>query len=271
MLRDDWDDELKAFRWIGSALLAVIAFTILLSKFSLVDPECQDATQQYYIARERALLHQHQVPTEQIDSADNAREHADVCAQNRMAYAAELGLLLVFLTVLFTGGAFWASRRTVKLMDETSRHELRPYINIKSAQLVLGEKVGIGRNATFDIVFENFGATPARDVRTVVKINWGYGGDMVRKIFYGGIGPGGTFTFKETVTIWQQDLDRMSKNRAAVVVSGRTTYATPFSAPKPVTVFDLVNDHPFFEDIADPRTLMGYHLIARMGGGNQCT
>lgn len=154
---------------IGAALFANMAADRPF-RISLIDTECEEAQKQYYDARDRTISYKDQIPAEEDKARDEAHDHADVCAQYRMAQAAERGLWSLFLTLLFTGfAAVWAwraavhTKRQADIAEDSYWHLQRAYvvadnITIEDSPAPLG---GI----EIVVRWENCGNTPTRHLR----------------------------------------------------------------------------------------------------------
>jgi hypothetical protein len=137
--------------------------------FSLVDRECENAQQQYYDARDRVRQNKNQNPSAQDHSAADERNHADVCAQKRMADAAEVGFWLLLFSLLAAGGAAVAAWWTVSVMRDTAQREMRAYVGIYSGAVHLFDLSGGGKAIRVNVDFKNEGPTPAYDFTTWIK------------------------------------------------------------------------------------------------------
>jgi hypothetical protein len=107
-------------------------------------------------------------------------EHADLCAQRRMAKAAEeqtglnlIGLGLLFFTLcatiaaaLYAGQAAGAAHKTVQVMEVTAKRQLRAYVNYNGGSVINFD----GASPLVQVVIRNFGQTPAYNVRTRINI-----------------------------------------------------------------------------------------------------
>lgn len=127
---------------------------------ALVESQCENAQQQYYDARERARIDQQQNPTAQNDSAAEKRNHADVCAQKRMADAAEAGFWLLLFSLLAAIGAAVAGWTTVRVMRDTARREMRAYVFAKPGSIRFNGRMLV----RLDFTVRNAGQTPAYNV-----------------------------------------------------------------------------------------------------------
>lgn len=114
-----------------------------------------------------AARSQEQPPATEYKPECSKREDADLCAQMRMAEAAEqqeviswLGLGLLAGTFIFTGGAAVFTGLTWHVMRHTAQRELRAYISLEPSVLKLD---GL-RPLDITIVAKNHGQTPAADV-----------------------------------------------------------------------------------------------------------
>ena len=147
----------------GVLLLCVIAVGISYLtterpfSFSIVDRDCENAQQQYY-ARDRQRLAQN--PAAQNDLHADERDHADVCAQKRMADAAEWGFWLLLFSLVAASGAAVAGWLTVRVMRDTAHREMRAYVGIYSGAVRLVNLTGGGKGITVTIDFKNEGHTP---------------------------------------------------------------------------------------------------------------
>lgn len=153
---------------LAAALIAYLAAERPFS-FSLVDRECKDAQQQYYDARNGAGANKNKYPSEQEQSRSDAHDHADVCAQNRMAEAAEAGFWLLLASLVAALGAAVAAWWTVSIMRDSARREMRAYVGMYSGgmQLVVLTEGGRGIRVTVDL--KNAGRTPGYNFTTWIK------------------------------------------------------------------------------------------------------
>lgn len=165
-------------------------------------------------------------------------ENADLCAQRRMAEAAEaqtrlneMGLLLLGFTLIATGAAAFyarraalAARQTVVVMDKTAERQLRAYVNV-----VEGNLVNFDTDCpVMQVVLKNFGQTPAHEVTvfqtgkiaerplatTRLTINMQEG-----KRHFGVVGPGADFhlrLFLDEPVIPEGDKDVIRGGLAAI-------------------------------------------------------
>lgn len=223
---------------LAAFVLAVAAAFIITQgtpQLILVDSECKDAQRQYYIANERAIQNQNEDPSGQHSQRNQAHEHADLCAQNRMAKAAELGLWLLFFTFVFTAVAAVAAWQTVNVMRHTSQRELRAYILPEVANMEVAEDRGAPR---IRVEFMNRGQTPAYDVALKFAIITNEKTEALAEIpddaevyLHGVIGPGKQFFFLTPLIPDCLDIrtwDRVTKGELAVVVYGWLSYLDTF-------------------------------------------
>ena len=158
----------------GVLLLCVVAVGISYLtterpfSFSLIDRECEDAQQQYYDARDGLGASKNKYPAEQERARSDAQDHADVCAQNRMAKAAEVGFWLLLFSLLFAGAAAVASWLTLRTMRDTAKRELRAYISVNPTILF---NYGAVQPIRIECIARNHGQTPAFDINYVVEID----------------------------------------------------------------------------------------------------
>ena len=164
MLRGDWDWELTYFKIIGLLVVGLVTASFLRVAF-VVNPECQQAQAQYYAASQPQAAENNKVPSEQEKQRDEAHHKADLCAQERMAKAAEYGLVLLLGTLYFTAGAFWAAWKTLVEMSGTAERQLRAYVVIEDGAIRLANIPG-GYGLIVDVRLINAGNTPGYDFTT---------------------------------------------------------------------------------------------------------
>lgn len=189
MLGSDWVSNSPA--GIALSLFAIAVLSVLLSYLATerpfdpfpIDGECQDAQRQYYRAKELVVAPQNKLPSGEEQEPNDERNHADVCAQHRMAEAAERGLWLLLGTFLFSATAAVAAWKTVRVMRETSQQQLRAYVTVTSFGLKAGFQYAplkdrpwdVDNNSRIDNVsavlsYKNSGQTPASLVCVEIRL-----------------------------------------------------------------------------------------------------
>jgi hypothetical protein len=207
--------------------------------FSLVDRECENAQQQYYDARNQATVGKNKNPAAQNQDSTDERNHADVCAQNRMASAAEQGFLVLVFTLVFSGAAAVAAWLTVRTMKRTAERQLRAYVFPVHVRM---ENFGPGLAPTAKITVRNTGQTPAYKLQVVTGI-------LLMKLPYTGkfptlthgkkssksaLGPGMETNPKPQRSTSLTDAEHSSilSEKTALYVVGRIDYLDAFGEPR---------------------------------------
>lgn len=138
--------------------------------FSLVDRECEAAQQQYYDARNEARRNKEKYPATQYDEAREQRNHANECAQYRMADAAERSYWLLVFSLLAALGAAIAAWLTMGIMKDTARRQMRAYLGICAGDIVLGQDQDTdGQAMRANVEIKNSGLTPAYKFRSWIE------------------------------------------------------------------------------------------------------
>lgn len=140
---------------VGILIAVTIAYfaTEARFSFSLSDRDCEHARQQYYDARDTARKNQRKYTGDE-------RDHANACAQTRMADAAEWGFYILVTTLVFTAFAVVAAWKTLQLSRKTSTAQLRAYVFARPTNITLN--AGLLESVTLAI--RNNGATPAASI-----------------------------------------------------------------------------------------------------------
>jgi len=204
------------------------------SSFSLIDRECQEAQEQYYRAQERRAAPQDQPPSDQKQYPDNEHNHADVCAQHRMANAAEYGLLLLLLTLCFSAAAAIAAWRTVGVMRESSWRQLRAYVGPVDVEIKKTDT-----DSPFVVIaIRNAGASPAYKVtiRTGYFISFkdrsgdDFDGPNEKTVRGFDIGPGQTLYHPVyfSTFIWHIGKATLANDAGQLFIVGRIDYEDAF-------------------------------------------
>jgi hypothetical protein len=123
----------------------------------------QHAERQYQASKQLATANEKQPPTAGYQPDCSKPENGDLCAQLRMASAAEVqswlnefGIFLLTATLLFTAAAAIAAWLTVHVMKETAKNELRAYVQVENAFVVHDGS----RRFHVEMLVLNSGATP---------------------------------------------------------------------------------------------------------------
>ena len=171
-------------------------------------------------------------------------------------------IIALFTIVLGVGTVFlvWDGR-------EYSRRELRAYINISTAHLMLGEqREGEDlRRVVLDLIFKNFGATPAHSVKINGVVTFvGESGVAGLPYLYGSVGPTGVAMIRESFRFGSEVIKKMERRTPYMHIEGIVTYKTIFGA-EAESPFNLENGHPIFDDLkkASPNVI-GFHLTTRL-------
>jgi hypothetical protein len=170
-----WSENVRvASGVIGGVVVSVcIAYFAAERPFSvsLIDRECRNAQEQYYRARNAALAKNNQVPPEDDKDRQEAHDHADICAQHRMADYAQYGAWLLFVSFFLTGWAAIASARAVKIANKTLIVSERAWLSIETFAIkgsLSNSAEGIRTNLVIELL--NSGRSPAANVRIDTKI-----------------------------------------------------------------------------------------------------
>lgn len=160
-----------------------------------------------------------------------------------------------------------SAQRSVKVSEDTAQRQLRAYINLESAHIVLGEKINVGLYpATLDVIFRNFGSTPAHDVEVFYEISQAPAPNEVlsKRQRLGSIGSTAVIRIREPLMILSYDKDAMSNGTPTFRFSAYLSYATVFDVTSGYSRFtevDVKNGPEFFDE-ASSKTLRGFHMTA---------
>jgi hypothetical protein len=262
MIESNWRDELRFLRIVMFAVIVAVVTTIALKYWPAVVPECGSAQSEFYRTQKTD-------PTS-LSTDETSRailERANVCAQHRMARAAEIGLWLLLFTLAATAIAAYYTGKTLRVMRASSEKQLRAYVNLKSAVLTLGDEYAVGRHAVVDVTFENFGVTPASNVRCEAFVRLAlapYAADAYQRpieLNVGPMGPSAELRLLESVSLDKLLFMQVSALNVRLLVHGELSYET-FGA-RHVTSFGLMNGPPIYKDLAGrSRDVVGYVLVA---------
>lgn len=173
--------------WVTLALMVMFAVGGNLAQRATSqkqpETESQSAQQKKAVTGPVATL-QDKPPAREYQPDCNDPKNADLCAQRRMAKAAEeqivlnwFGLALLFGTLAFTGwaavsarGAAHSAKDSVEVANKTLVATQRPWVSVTvSVASSLVFRNGAGR-LTFDFIMKNFGNSPAINVELDYKI-----------------------------------------------------------------------------------------------------
>lgn len=182
MSRSNWLPHIAFGGWLLALLLVAPNFAYLVAEVFPFPPD--DAEREELSCRSKYDQGGAKPATEQKQSPvdnDNADLHKarEYCVQRRAAKAGELqakyalwGFVLVGGTLVATFGAAFAAfsaaasaRRTVETMKNTSKRQLRAYVNVSATRIDID-------NSLVRVVasFKNFGQTPAYEVRARIRM-----------------------------------------------------------------------------------------------------
>ncbi|MFN0217708.1 MAG: hypothetical protein ACKVP4_02720 [Hyphomicrobium sp.] len=196
-------------------------------------------------------------------------KNADLCAQRRMAKAAEeqtglnqLGLVLLFFTLMSTGAAAVFAWLTLRTMKDTAQSQLRAYVNIVTAELIWIQTNVVHDLYRVEIALKNFGSTPAHDVFSEMKIVKGESvekSEVVATVVgsHGTLGPTAETLITAHVEIHRIDVELLEIEIPHVFINGSAIYKTVFDDIGKVMQISLVNGAEIFDEpvrgIADDR------------------
>jgi len=198
----------------------------------------------------------------------HTKQDADLCVQRHLADVADqqlwftgAGFVLLIFTTAFAGVAAFAAWLTFRTAKQTAERQLRAYINLESAHLMLGEDTMSGQRVVLDIVFRNFGETPARTVRLQALeyfVSQSLPSPLIQH--HGTVGPTGKVMIRETFDFTEEMIDRMRLEAPQVTIEGEIRYRTAFGQDA-LTEFRLYNAQPIFEDLpSKKRSIVGFHM-----------
>jgi len=169
-------DPMPRSDWLSYAAIAGLIIIVCLSSYlspwiaSSVSHDdvygvtnIQNAEHQQQTSKKPTTTNEKQPQTAEYQPDCNNPKNGDLCAQLRMASAAEvqswlneLGIILLVATLCFTAAAAIAAWLTVHVMKDTAKNELRAYVQAENAFVVHDGS----RRFHVEMVVLNSGTTP---------------------------------------------------------------------------------------------------------------
>jgi uncharacterized protein (UPF0333 family) len=219
-------------------------------------------------------------------------EH-DLAAQRSMAlWAGAMFWATVAATVATAIGIFfvWLNLREARKATEaaiaaaktahdavevsrlTAQRELRAYINLKSAHIVIGPDEGTLTDLTLDIIFQNVGQTPAHGAEILVELTILGERRPSTQRTHGPVGPSGKLMIRESLFLPSRDVGWMIMEAPKISVWVAVRYRSIFDEAVALeTICNVCNGAPFYKKASKKRQLpMGFHMIPE-GPDNRST
>jgi hypothetical protein len=272
MSPSDWRSSIVIVGGVVAGVLLAVWFSILVAqgpRVGAVDSptKTRDGQLQQTADRDNHLLSSNikrQLPPADYKPDCSKREDADLCAQLRMAIAAEeqgrlnmLGLLLLAATLGFTAWAAISARsaamatgiaavaaeasadtanKTLRAMGDTAQRQLRAYVNVFEPRILDLES----GTPTLRIRLKNFGQTPAyqttaKCVAQVMSVSEDVPpalGDKARPMQYGTLGPGETFSAYVRIPLGSDLKEAILKGEKRIIAIGEVRYKDAFGEPR---------------------------------------